>query len=92
MNFHKLILDFCKSCNEIGQSILGRTLKTKFFNIGFTRRIARTFIQEFFEKKKKKKKKKKTNKQENPNFCPLCRNGNLPLKLNLHKFLQIKNS
>ena len=31
MNFHKLILDFCKSCNEIGQKHFGLYLKNKVF-------------------------------------------------------------
>ena len=31
MDFHKLILDFCKSCNEIGHKHFGPYLKNKVF-------------------------------------------------------------
>ena len=41
-------------------------------------------MADFFEKKQQQK------KQENPNFVPLCRNVNLPLKLNCISFCRLK--
>ena len=74
------------------KSILGRTLKTKFFKHRVYNENCKNFylqlvlknqMAEFFEKKNK-------TKQENPNFGPLCRNGNLPLKLNCISFYRLK--
>ena len=68
MDFHKLILDFCKSCNEIGQKHFGPYLKNKAFkhwvynencNNVYLQLVLKNEMAEFFEKKKQKKKKKK---------------------------------
>ena len=73
------------------KSILRRTLKTKFFQHRvynencknfYLKLVLKNQVAEFFEKKK--------TKQENPNFGPLCRNVNLPLKLNCISFCRLK--
>ena len=70
------------------KSILGRTLKTKFFEQRvykencknfYSKLVLKNQMAEFFEKKK-----------ENPNFVPICRNVNLPLKLNCISFYRLK--
>ena len=71
------------------KSILGYTLKTKFFEQSvynencknfYLKLVLRNQMAEFFEK----------NPRENPNFGPLCRNVNLPLKLNCISFCKLK--
>ena len=75
------------------KSILGRTFKTKFFGQRlyndncknfYLKLVLKNQMAEFFEKNKTK------TKQENPNFGPLCRNVNLPLKLNCISFCRLK--
>ena len=78
------------------KSILGCTLKTKFFEQRIYNENCKNFylklvlknqMAEFFEKKNKKK-----TKQEKPNFDPFMQKSKSSPKTELHKFLQIKNS
>ena len=91
MDFHKLILDFCKSCNEIGQKHFGPYIKNKVFWAEGLNENCKNFYFKISPKKSDGRIfLKKT--QENPNFGPLCRNVNLPLKLNCISFCRFKNS
>ena len=71
------------------KSILGRTLKTKFFG----QRVYNENCKNFYFKISLKKSDGRIflkKKQENPNFGPLCRNVNLPLNLNCISFCRLK--
>ena len=45
MDFYKLIIKFWKSCNEIGKSIFGRTLKIIFFLIQTLEREVQEYLK-----------------------------------------------
>ena len=72
------------------KSILGRTLKTKFFEQRVYNENCKNFYLKSVLKNQMAELKKKQQQQENPNFGPLCKNVNLALELNCISFCRLK--